>query len=427
MEFRDLKKQYRVLREEMDQAVLDAMASGAYIMGPQVKELEKQLAEYVGVKHCLTCANGTDALTLALKAWGIGPGDAVFVPDFTFFSSAEVVPLEGASPVFVDVCEDTFNIDVADLERAVQAVLDEGRFRPRVVVAVDLFGLPADYQAIRAVADKYGLLILEDGAQGFGGSIEMADQVGHDGSIIPGTSHVMAGCDRPSKRACSFGDIATTSFFPAKPVGCYGDGGAVFTDNDEWAALIDSYRVHGKGQFKYDNVRIGMNSRLDTVQAAVLQVKLKAFAEYELDDINAAAEKYTERLKDIVATPVIPDGFRSSWAQYTIKLKDAAQRDALQAALKAEGIPSMVYYPKPMHLQTAFAQTPDQVGGDARSVIQGNHSVISGDHSVIPGLTGNLCPVATSLCSRVLSLPLHPYITEEQIDTVCNAIRKALQ
>ena len=413
MEFRDLKKQYQVLREEMDQAVLGAMASGAYIMGPQVRELEQQLAEYVGVKHCLTCANGTDALTLALKAWGIGPGDAVFVPDFTFFSSAEVVPLEGATPVFVDVCEETFNIDAADLERAVKEVLAEGRLRPRVIVAVDLFGLPADYQAVRAVADRYGLLVLEDGAQGFGGTIQMANQVGHDDTVISGTSHVMAGCDRPSKRACSFGDIATTSFFPAKPLGCYGDGGAVFTDNDEWAALINSYRVHGKGTFKYDNVRIGLNSRLDTVQAAVLQVKLKAFAEYELDDINAAAEKYTERLKDIVATPVIPTGFRSSWAQYTIKLKDAAQRDALQAALKAEGIPSMVYYPKPLHLQTAFAQTPDQVGSDGRDVI--------------PGSTGNLCPVATSLCSRVLSLPLHPYITEEQIDTVCNAIRKFLR
>ena len=380
MEFRDLKKQYQVLRRDMDQAILDTVANGAYIMGPQVKELERQLADYVGVKHCLTCANGTDALTLALKAWGIGPGDAVFVPDFTFFSSAEVVPLEGAEPVFVDVCEDTFNIDASDLERAVREVLAEGRLRPRVVVAVDLFGLPADFQAIRAVADKYGLLILEDGAQGFGGSV------------------VMAGSDRPSKRACSFGDISTTSFFPAKPLGCYGDGGAVFTDNDEWAALIDSYRVHGKGQFKYDNVRIGMNSRLDTIQAAVLQVKLKAFAEFELDAINVAAEKYTERLKDIVATPIIPAGFQSSWAQYTIKLQDSAQRDALQKALKAEGIPSMVYYPKPMHLQTAFAGDQDRK-----------------------------CPVATSLCSRVLSLPLHPYITDEQIVTVCTAIRKALQ
>ena len=381
MEFRDLKKQYQVLKEDMDKAILEAVASGAYIMGPQVKELEKQLAEYVGVKHCLTCANGTDALTLALKAWGIGPGDAVFVPDFTFFSSAEVVPLEGAEPVFVDVCEETFNLDAADLERAVKEVLADGRLRPCVVVAVDLFGLPADYKAIRAVADKYGLLILEDGAQGFGGTID-------------------------GKRACSFGDIATTSFFPAKPVGCYGDGGAVFTDNDEWAALIESYRVHGKGQFKYDNVRIGMNSRLDTVQATVLQVKLKAFDEYELADINLAALQYTKRLKDIVATPVIPEGFLSSWAQYTIRLRDKSQRDALQAALKAEGIPSMVYYPKPMHLQTAFASLSFRAKPQAES--------------------RNLCPVATSLCDRVLSLPMHPYLTVEQIDTVCNAIRKAL-
>ena len=390
MQFRDLKKQYQVLKEDMDKAMLEAVASGAYIMGPQVKELEKQLAEYVGVKHCLTCANGTDALTLALKAWGIGPGDAVFVPDFTFFSSAEVVPLEGAEPVFVDVCEETFNLDAADLERAVQAVLAEGRLRPRVAVAVDLFGLPADYKAIRAVADKYGLLILEDGTQGFGGTID-------------------------GKRACSFGDIATTSFFPAKPVGCYGDGGAVFTDNDEWAALIESYRVHGKGQFKYDNVRIGMNSRLDTVQAAVLQVKLKAFDEYELADINLAALQYTKRLKDIVATPVIPEGFLSSWAQYTIRLRDKAQRDALQAALKAEGIPSMVYYPKPMHLQTAFADSFAALG-----MTKGCHS------EEVEDRRRNLCPVATSLCDRVLSLPMHPYLTTEQIDLVCNVIRKSL-
>ena len=382
MEFRDLKHQYRVLQQDIDQAVHEVMAAGAFIMGPQVRALEADLAAYVGVKHCLTCANGTDALTLALKAWGIGPGDAVFVPDFTFFSSAEVVPLEGATPVFVDVCEDTFNLDANDLERAVKAVLAEGKLQPRVVVAVDLFGLPADYKAIRAVADRYGLLILEDGAQGFGGSI------------------VMAGSDRPSRRACSFGDIATTSFFPAKPLGCYGDGGAVFTDNDEWAALIESYRVHGKGTFKYDNVRIGLNSRLDTLQAAILQVKLKAFADYELDAVNEAASLYSQRLEG-VATPVIPDGFRSSWAQYTIRLANREQRDAVQASLKAAGIPAMIYYPKPMHLQTAF--------------------------TVIPGLTGNLCPVATSLCERVLSLPMHPYITLEEIDEVCAAVRAAIE
>ena len=413
MEFRDLKQQYRVLQKDMDKAVLEAMASGAYIMGPQVRELEKQLAEYVGVKHCLTCANGTDALTLALKAWGIGPGDAVFVPDFTFFSSAEVVSLEGATPVFVDVKEETFNLDAEDLERAIQRVLAEGCLTPKVVVAVDLFGLPADYPAIHAVADRYGLKILEDGAQGFGGSIQMADQVGHDDTVIPGLTGNLK-----IRHACSFGDISTTSFFPAKPVGCYGDGGAVFTDNDEWAALIESYRVHGKGQFKYDNVRIGMNSRLDTVQAAVLQVKLKAFIDYELDAVNVAAERYTERLQEL-ATPVIPEGFRSSWAQYTLRLRDKQQRDALQTALKAVGIPSMVYYPKPMHLQTAFA--------DGRSRSAMTDTVIPGPPSVIPGLTGNLCPVATSLCDRVLSLPMHPYLTEEQIDSVCNAIHNALR
>lgn len=377
MQFRDLKKQYSILKEDIDKALLEAVSSGAYIMGPQVRELEQELAAYVGVKHCLSCANGTDALTLALKAWGIGPGDAVFVPDFTFFSSAEVVSLEGATPVFVDVCEDTFNIDAEDLEKAIRQTLQEGRLTPRVIVAVDLFGLPADYPRIRKIADRYGLLILEDGAQGFGGEIN-----GH--------------------RACSFGDIATTSFFPAKPLGCYGDGGAVFTDNDNWAALMDSYRVHGKGSFKYDNVRIGLNSRLDTLQAAILQVKFKAFRDYELDAVNAAAERYTSLLRDIVATPDIPEGFRSSWAQYTLRLRDAAQRDALQASLKAAGIPSMVYYPKPMHLQAAFS-------------------------IVVPEGAQGLCPVATSLCDRVLSIPMHPYLTEEDIDTVCKTIAETLR
>ena len=373
MEFRDLKQQYQVLKEEMDKALLGAVADGHYIMGPQVKQLEQELANYVGVRHCLTCANGTDALTLALKAWGIGPGDAVFVPDFTFFSSAEVVSLEGATPVFVDVLEDTFNLDADDLERAIRETTEEGRLKPRVIVTVDLFGQPAEYPRIRSIADRYGLLILEDGAQGFGGSID-------------------------GQRACCFGDISTTSFFPAKPLGCYGDGGAVFTDNDDWAALIDSYRVHGKGTFKYDNVRIGMNSRLDTLQAAALLVKFKAFREYELDAVNAVAERYTSLLAGTVGTPVVREGFRSSWAQYTIRLQDAAERDAVQAALKAEGIPAMVYYPKPMHMQTAFK---------AQSGLR-------------------QCPVATRLCGQVLSLPLHPYMTPEQTEAVCHTILRTL-
>lgn len=376
MQFRDLKHQYQVLKPQIDQAVLDVMQSGAFIMGQPVKELEAQLAEYVGVRHCLTCANGTDALTLALKTWGIGPGDAVFVPDFTFFSSAEVVSLEGATPVFVDVDEETFNISTSDLERAIIQTLAEDKLSPKVIVTVDLFGLPANYPAIRQIADKYHLLILEDGAQGFGGNIN-------------------------GQRACSFGDISTTSFFPAKPLGCYGDGGAVFTDNDEWAALIESYRVHGKGTFKYDNVRIGMNSRLDTVQAAILQVKLRAFRDYELADVNKVASRYTELLKDVacIKTPVIPTGFYSSWAQYTLRLDSKERRDTLQTRLKEQGIPSMVYYPTPMHLQTAFQH-------------------LASDNSHLTS--------ATRLSETVLSLPMHPYMTDEDIQSVVDAIKVSI-
>ena len=375
--FRDLSKQYLVLKNDIDAAMLSVASSSKYIMGPQVKELEAQLAEYVGVKHCLTCANGTDALTLALKAWGVGEGDAVFVPDFTFFSSAEVVSLEGATPVFVDVCPDTFNISVESLRSAYDRVVSEGKLRPRVVVAVDLFGLPADYPSLRQFCDEYHLLILDDGAQGFGGSIN-------------------------GRRACSFGDISTTSFFPAKPLGCYGDGGAVFTDNDEWASLIDSYRVHGKGTFKYDNVRIGMNSRLDTLQAAILQVKLRAFADYELDAVNRAAELYTSLLSGAVVTPTIPSGFRSSWAQYTIRLTSREQRDALQQHLKSLDIPSMVYYPTPMHAQTAFA-------------------------NLLPQESVWDCASSSLLSTTVLSLPMHPYLTDSDIRIVSDAILRYLR
>ena len=254
MEFRDLKQQYQLHKTEIDNAIQNVLTKVNFIQGKQVAALEEVLAEYVGVKHCVTCANGTDALQLALMTWDIGSGDAVFVPDFTFFSSGEVVPLVGATPVFVDIDEDTYNISSQSLEQAIQYVLEKTNLNPRVIVAVDLFGQPADFEQIRKIAARYGLLILEDGAQGFGGRI--------------GT-----------KKACSFGDISTTSFFPAKPLGCYGDGGAVFTENDAWADLIRSYRVHGKGMDKYDNVRIGMNSRLDTIQAAVLLEKIKFFDE----------------------------------------------------------------------------------------------------------------------------------------------------
>lgn len=370
MQFRDLKKQYQVLKEDIDQAMLKVANDCNFISGQQVKDLEKELAEYVGVKHCVSCANGTDALTLAMMVWNIGPGDAVFVPDFTFFSTGEIVSFEGATPVFVDVDMDTFNISIESLEKKIEETLAEGKLVPKAIVPVDLFGLPADYDAVREIADKYNLYVLEDGAQGFGGELN-------------------------GKKACSFGDISTTSFFPAKPLGCYGDGGAVFTNDDDVASLLRSICVHGKGSMKYDNVRIGLNSRLDTIQAAILSVKLKAFAEYEVADINKVAEKYTSYLKDIVKTPVIPEGYYSSWAQYTIQLDSKEERDELQAELKSQGIPSMIYYPKPMHRQQAFAdlQYRDE------------------DY-----------PNTIKLCDTVLSLPMHPYLEDEDMEKVVRVI-----
>lgn len=377
MEFRDLKKQYEVLKSEIDAAIVNVIDSSRFISGPQVRELEAQLAEYVGVKHCITCGNGTDAITLAMMAWEIGEGDAVFVPDFTFFSSGECPAIVGATPIFVDVDQRTFNLDPIKLEQAIQTILNEGEYTPKAVVAVDLFGLPADFPAIKAVCEKYGLLLLEDGAQGFGGSIN-------------------------GKMACSFGDIATTSFFPAKPLGCYGDGGAIFTDNDEWAALLRSLTVHGKsGNDKYNNIRIGMNSRLDTIQAALLMPKFKAFREYEIDAVNRVAAKYTELLANSeLVTPLIPEGYVSSWAQYTVQLPESVDRVKLIKQLKAKGIPSMVYYAKPMHLQGAF---------------EGKRSAVAD------------CHVTENLCKTVLSLPMHPYLIFEDIEIVVKELYDALQ
>jgi len=382
MQFRDLAKQYSILKNEIDAAMTAVANSAHFISGPEVKELEKKLAEYVGVKHCITCANGTDAITIAMKAWGIGKGDAVFVPDFTFFSTGECPAEEGATPVFIDVDQHTYNLDPAKLEKAVKRVIDEGKYKARAVIVVDLFGLPANYPAIKAVCDKYGLLLMEDAAQGFGGSIN-------------------------GKRACSFGDISTTSFFPAKPLGCFGDGGAIFTDNDEWADLMRSICVHGKDtsnpndpNAKYNNIRLGKNSRLDTLQAAILLPKFKAFVEYELADINRVASWYTEGLKDTeLILPLIEDGYYSSWAQYTVQLPVAVDRQAVQTKLRAMGIPSMVYYMKPMHLQGAFAGTDSAVAD---------------------------CLMTERLCATVLSLPIDPYKTKEEIDAVVAELKKAL-
>ncbi len=391
MEFRDLKAQYRHHKEVIDAAVCQVLSDGGFIGGKPVKELEDRLAEYVGVKHCITCANGTDALQLALMAWRIGPGDAVFVPDFTFFSSAEVVPVVGATPVFVDIDADTYNMSADSLERAVRYVQNATDLRPRVIIAVDLFGQPADYDKIRPIAQKYDLLILEDAAQGFGGYIEMRMTDGGAG-FPQEMAKISSGM---IKKACSFGDIATTSFFPAKPLGCYGDGGAIFTDNDDWAALLRSYCVHGKGVDKYDNVRIGMNSRLDTIQAAVLLKKLSFFDE-EIKRCNDVAKEYVKLLHGYVKTPAVAKGMYSSWAQYTIGLKDEAYRGEVMRRLKEACIPTAVYYKKPLHKQEALRK----------------YAAEGLDYSV-----------TEQTCQHCLSLPMHAYLGADEIETICETIK----
>ncbi|MCM1537629.1 MAG: DegT/DnrJ/EryC1/StrS family aminotransferase [bacterium] len=390
MEFRDLKAQYRQHREEIDNAIRQVLSNGCFIGGGPVRELEERLAEYVGVRHCITCANGTDALLLSLMTWGIGPGDAVFVPDFTFFSSAEVIPVAGATPVFVDIDEDTYNMSAESLEYAIRYVQDATDLKPRAIIAVDLFGQPADYDHIRPLAQKYGLLLLEDAAQGFGGHINIPVS-GNNTGVQQGKNETAR---RLVRKACSFGDIATTSFFPAKPLGCYGDGGAVFTDNDEWAALLRSYCVHGKGADKYDNVRIGMNSRLDTIQAAVLLKKLEFF-DKEIQQCNRVAEEYNRLLQGHVKTPVVAQGMYSGWAQYTIRLENEMHRENVMRRLKEEGIPTAVYYKKPLHRQEALK----------KYVLEGlNYSVTE------------------QTCQSCLSLPIHAYLKTEEIVHICKWI-----
>ena len=373
MEFRDLKAQYLQHKEAIDSAIQNVLLGGHFIGGTPVEEREEKLAAYVGVKHCITCANGTDALQLALMTWGIGEGDAVFVPDFTFFSTAEVVPWVGATPVFVDVYEDTFNMSAESLGEVIQNVLQEGKLTPKAVIVVDLFGQPADFSAIKKVTEKYNLLLLEDAAQGFGGKIG-------------------------EKRACSFGDIATTSFFPAKPLGCYGDGGAVFTNNDEWAELIRSYKVHGKGSDKYDNVRIGMNSRLDTVQAAVLIEKLKIFDE-EINRCNEVANAYNQRLKQMIRIPVVLPDVTSTWAQYTVCFESAEQRLKSVNVFKEKQIPVAIYYKKPLHLQRAFSDNSNKKMN---------------------------CDTAMRLSDVCLSLPMHAYMETLDIDIISNVFHEIM-
>ncbi|MCL4067782.1 DegT/DnrJ/EryC1/StrS aminotransferase family protein [Pseudomonas sp. GX19020] len=371
MQFIDLAAQQARIKDRIDSRIQAVLAHGGYIMGPEVKELESQLAAFSGVRHALGCANGTDALQLALMALGASAGDAVFCPTFTFAATAEIVPLFGAKPVFVDVLETSFNMDPASLERAIAEAKRQG-LRPAGIIPVDLFGLPADYDAIEAIAEREGIWIVADSAQGYGGLYK-------------------------GRRTGSIGTIATTSFFPAKPLGCYGDGGAVFTNDDELAKLLDSLRVHGKGSDKYDNVRIGLNSRLDTLQAAILLEKLAIYKD-EIESRQRVAQRYNNALANHFAVPVVPEGTVSVWAQYTLLAKDTAERDAALAALKAAGIPGMVYYPRPLHTQTAYQDFPKDPKG---------------------------LPVAESLAGRVFSLPMHPYLTEADQDRVINALREA--
>lgn len=375
MEFRDLKRQYQVLKKEIDRNVEEVMTSGAFILGKPVQELEEKLADYVGRKHCVGVANGTDALQLALMAYDVGEGDAVFTSDFTYFASAGSASIIKATPVFVDIDLRTFNMSPVHLEKKILDVLAAGKLKPKFIVPVDLFGLPADYAAILPIAEKYGLRVLEDGAQGFGGAIN-------------------------GKRACSFGDISTTSFFPAKPLGCYGDGGAIFTDDDEIDARLRSLRAQGKSPVdKYDNREIGMNSRLDTMQAAILLPKFKAFVDYELEAVNKVAEKYTDTFKGKILTPLIPDGLYSSWAQYTLLLKSKEQRSALQTRLKEKGIPTMIYYPRGLHQQEAYRWMK---------------------------LMDEEYPNTVKAADCVLSLPMHPYMDDETQQYIIHSVQEAI-
>ena len=368
--FIDLQAQRRRLGEPLSRAIAQAVESGQWILGPQVQTLEQQLAAFAGVKHAVACANGTDALLLILKAWNVGPGDAVFVPAFTFAATAEVVALSGATPVFVDVLDDTFNMDPASLTAAIAIVKRAVSLEPKVVIPVDLFGQPADYSRLAPIAEREKLLMLCDVAQAFGASLD-------------------------GRQAGAIGDAASTSFFPSKPLGCYGDGGACFTDDDAVAQALRSLRMHGQGSDRYEHVRIGLNSRLDTIQAAILIEKLKIFTE-EIEARERVARRYHAALKasNRVHVPRVIAGAQSVWAQYTIRTDGRAK---LQADLKDEGIPTAVHYPIPLSRQAAYAHYPSAP-----------------------------TPVAEALSKDVVSLPMHPYLDETTQDRIIAAVLKSV-
>jgi UDP-2-acetamido-2-deoxy-ribo-hexuluronate aminotransferase len=374
MEFIDLKKQYKRIESSVQKRINDVLEHGGFIMGPEIKELEKRLASYVGVRHCISCSSGTDALLLSLMAYGVGPGDAIFTSTFTFISTAEVVCLLGATPIFVDIDSKTFNLDPAELQRVIEAG-SQGKYeaqgignnvKPKGIIGVDLFGLPADYDAINETARRYGLFVVEDAAQSFGATYR-------------------------GKKAGCLADVGATSFFPAKPLGCYGDGGAILTDNDELADKMRSLRVHGKGEDKYDNVRIGINGRLDTMQAGILLSKLDIFDD-EVEARQKVAGRYSEALKDLVTVPIVPEDYLSVWAQYSVL---SEKRSQLMAGLKQAGIPTAIYYPKPLHMQTAFSYLGYRAGS---------------------------LPVSESVSKSVFSLPMHPYLGEAEQGKIIDAL-----
>jgi UDP-2-acetamido-2-deoxy-ribo-hexuluronate aminotransferase len=368
--FIDLKAQFAELESEIRAGIDRVLEHGQFIMGPEVRELESELAKFVGVKHVVSCSSGTDALLMPLIAYGIGPGDAIFTSPFTFIATAEVISLLGATPVFVDIDARTFNVDPAKLAEAVESTRAAGKLKPRGVITVDLFGLPADHDSIMPIAEANDLFVLEDAAQSFG-------------------------AEYGGRKAGSFGHVAATSFFPAKPLGCYGDGGAVFTDYDELAESLRSVRVHGQGIDKYNNVRIGLNGRLDTLQAAILLPKLKAFPA-ELAARQDVARRYNDGLGNVVEVPFVPDEHLSAWAQYSV-LSD--KREQIQAALKEAGIPTAVYYPKPLHLQSAFAHLGQNEGD---------------------------FPFSESASQRIFSLPMHPYMDEKTQRTIIDGVTTAV-
>ena len=366
--FIDLAAQYNLNKTNIDDAIGRVLSHGAYIMGPEVAELESQLADYIGVKHALACSSGTDALLLPLMTLNLEKGDAVFTSPFTFFASAESISLAGATPVFVDIDPQTYNLDPVDLESKIKQTLKEGKLNPKAIIPIDLFGLPADYNSISAIASSYSLFLLEDAAQSFGAPYG-------------------------DEKACSFGDAAATSFYPAKPLGCYGDGGAVFTNNTDLYNELVSLRVHGQALSgdKYDNTRIGLNARMDTIQAAVLLEKLKTY-DIEIQQRNEVARLYSHFLKGYAVTPTVPSNHGCVWAQYSIQVPN---RDKLKSDLAEKGIPTAVFYPIPIHLSTAYSHLGYQAGQ---------------------------FPVCESVSKKIISLPMHPYLNESTIEHISNAV-----